>query len=139
MVNMNVFRVLADVSHTASKCILIWAIHSNKSAEGRTWSLPSVSCTDDHRCILDHPTTLHRCLRDSIPRPILGASDSLTLELHLEKLLHMVLDIHHSSDDTGLCTNSREGEGMENRRIRKWRIVDGRPIRHYDIQRMEGV
>ncbi|KAI9726121.1 MAG: hypothetical protein M1834_009418 [Cirrosporium novae-zelandiae] len=34
MVDMNVFRVLGDVSHTASKCILIWAIHSNKSAEG---------------------------------------------------------------------------------------------------------
>ena len=32
--NMNVFRILCDLSHTASKCILIWAIHSNKSAEG---------------------------------------------------------------------------------------------------------
>lgn len=32
--NMNIFRILGDVSHTASKCILIWAIHSNKSAEG---------------------------------------------------------------------------------------------------------
>ncbi|CAK4033685.1 ER lumen -retaining receptor [Lecanosticta acicola] len=31
---MNVFRILGDVSHTASKCILIWAIHNNKSAEG---------------------------------------------------------------------------------------------------------
>lgn len=31
---MNVFRVLGDVSHTLSKCILIWAIYSNKSAEG---------------------------------------------------------------------------------------------------------
>jgi hypothetical protein len=31
---MNVFRILGDVSHTASKCILIWSIHSNKSAEG---------------------------------------------------------------------------------------------------------
>ncbi|OAL30854.1 hypothetical protein AYO20_08547 [Fonsecaea nubica] len=32
--NMNIFRILGDVSHTASKFILIWAIHSNKSAEG---------------------------------------------------------------------------------------------------------
>ncbi|RVX72681.1 hypothetical protein B0A52_04079 [Exophiala mesophila] len=32
--NMNIFRILGDVSHTASKCILIYAIHSNKSAEG---------------------------------------------------------------------------------------------------------
>lgn len=31
---MNVFRIVADVSHAASKCILIWAIHNNKSAEG---------------------------------------------------------------------------------------------------------
>jgi len=31
---MNAFRVLGDVSHTLSKCILIWAIQSNKSAEG---------------------------------------------------------------------------------------------------------
>ncbi|KAL6714119.1 hypothetical protein ACLMJK_008613 [Lecanora helva] len=30
----NVFRILGDVSHTASKCILIWAIHVNRSAEG---------------------------------------------------------------------------------------------------------
>ena len=34
MVNMNIFRILGDVSHTASKCILIWAVFSNKSAEG---------------------------------------------------------------------------------------------------------
>lgn len=31
----NVFRILGDVSHTASKSILIWAIHVNRSAEGR--------------------------------------------------------------------------------------------------------
>ena len=33
-ITMNVFRILGDVSHTISKCILIWAIHRNKSAEG---------------------------------------------------------------------------------------------------------
>ncbi|KAG9247813.1 ER lumen protein retaining receptor-domain-containing protein [Calycina marina] len=32
--HMNIFRILGDVSHTLSKCILIWAIHSNSSAEG---------------------------------------------------------------------------------------------------------
>ncbi|KJX96317.1 er lumen protein retaining receptor [Zymoseptoria brevis] len=31
---MSIFRILGDVSHSASKCILIWSIHSNKSAEG---------------------------------------------------------------------------------------------------------
>lgn len=31
----NVFRVLADLSHLGSICLLIWAIHKNKSAEGK--------------------------------------------------------------------------------------------------------
>ena len=30
----NLFHILGDVSHTCSKLILIWAIHSNSSAEG---------------------------------------------------------------------------------------------------------
>jgi len=30
----NIFRIIADACHVASKCILIWAIHSNRSAEG---------------------------------------------------------------------------------------------------------
>ncbi|KAH7347036.1 ER lumen protein retaining receptor-domain-containing protein [Pyrenochaeta sp. MPI-SDFR-AT-0127] len=30
----NLFHILGDVSHTSSKLILIWAIHSNSSAEG---------------------------------------------------------------------------------------------------------
>ncbi|KAF2274403.1 uncharacterized protein EI97DRAFT_435237 [Westerdykella ornata] len=30
----NIFHILGDVSHTLSKLILIWAIHSNSSAEG---------------------------------------------------------------------------------------------------------
>ncbi|KAI9847727.1 MAG: hypothetical protein M1837_001975 [Sclerophora amabilis] len=32
--HLNAFRILADSTHVASKFILIWAIHSNKSAEG---------------------------------------------------------------------------------------------------------
>ncbi|KAG9236438.1 ER lumen protein retaining receptor-domain-containing protein [Amylocarpus encephaloides] len=34
MPGMNIFRILADVAHTLSKCILIYAIHRNKSSEG---------------------------------------------------------------------------------------------------------
>ncbi|KAF9885738.1 hypothetical protein FE257_012623 [Aspergillus nanangensis] len=34
MFNLNVFRVLGDLAHISSKCILIWAIHRNRSAEG---------------------------------------------------------------------------------------------------------
>ncbi|EED16611.1 protein-ER retention receptor, putative [Talaromyces stipitatus ATCC 10500] len=31
---MNVFRILGDLAHISSKCILIWAIHRNRSSEG---------------------------------------------------------------------------------------------------------
>ncbi|KAJ6456495.1 ER lumen protein retaining receptor-domain-containing protein [Mycena sanguinolenta] len=31
---MNIFRLLGDLAHVVSKCILIWSIHRNKSAEG---------------------------------------------------------------------------------------------------------
>ncbi|KAH8700360.1 ER lumen protein retaining receptor-domain-containing protein [Talaromyces proteolyticus] len=31
---MNPFRILGDLSHILSKCILIWAIHWNRSSEG---------------------------------------------------------------------------------------------------------
>ena len=42
-IHMNLFRVLGDVSHTASKCILIWAIHSNRSAEGKSTRFHAMS------------------------------------------------------------------------------------------------
>jgi len=32
--NWNLFRILADLLHISSKCILIWAIHRNRSSEG---------------------------------------------------------------------------------------------------------
>lgn len=32
---MNFFRILADLTHAFSKIILIWAIHRNRSAEGK--------------------------------------------------------------------------------------------------------
>jgi len=34
MITVNIFRILGDLSHIASICILIWAIHTNNSAEG---------------------------------------------------------------------------------------------------------
>lgn len=34
MSTWNVFRILGDCSHLSSICILIWAIHRNRSAEG---------------------------------------------------------------------------------------------------------
>jgi ER lumen protein retaining receptor len=38
---LNPFRILGDVSHIVSKCILIWSIHTNKSAEGE-YCLPAI-------------------------------------------------------------------------------------------------
>ncbi|KAF7586944.1 hypothetical protein BBP40_007999 [Aspergillus hancockii] len=32
--SFNIFRILGDLAHISSKCILMWAIHRNKSAEG---------------------------------------------------------------------------------------------------------
>lgn len=48
--NMNIFRLLGDISHISSKCILIWAIHRNKSAEGRDQDIRS----DTMAVIRDH-------------------------------------------------------------------------------------
>ncbi|KAH8596655.1 ER lumen protein retaining receptor-domain-containing protein [Bisporella sp. PMI_857] len=44
MVGMNIFRILGDVSHTLSKCILIFAIHSNSSAEGVSLITQALYC-----------------------------------------------------------------------------------------------
>ena len=33
--HLNLFRVVADLAHILSKCILIWSIHWNRSAEGK--------------------------------------------------------------------------------------------------------
>ncbi|KAI4749172.1 hypothetical protein E4T50_00570 [Aureobasidium sp. EXF-12298] len=41
---LNPFRVLGDVSHTVSKCILIWSIHTNKSAEGVSLITQALYC-----------------------------------------------------------------------------------------------
>jgi len=40
----NLFHILGDVSHTSSKLILIWAIHSNSSAEGELALSPLEAC-----------------------------------------------------------------------------------------------
>ncbi|KAJ7113477.1 hypothetical protein C8R44DRAFT_631071 [Mycena epipterygia] len=35
---MNPFRLAGDLAHLTSKCILIWSIHQNKSAKGKSHS-----------------------------------------------------------------------------------------------------
>ncbi|KAE8450676.1 hypothetical protein EG329_006021 [Mollisiaceae sp. DMI_Dod_QoI] len=44
MVSMNIFRILGDVSHTLSKCILIFAIHRNHSTEGVSLITQALYC-----------------------------------------------------------------------------------------------
>ncbi|KAK0126957.1 hypothetical protein ONS96_006520 [Cadophora gregata f. sp. sojae] len=44
MVSMNIFRILGDVSHTLSKCILIFAIHRNQSTEGVSLITQALYC-----------------------------------------------------------------------------------------------
>lgn len=39
----NLFHILGDMSHTSSKLILIWAMHSNSSSEGEC-GLPCADC-----------------------------------------------------------------------------------------------
>ena len=70
MDQMNIFRIIGDVSHTVSKCILIWAIHSNRSAEGWCPGLYWLHINFESltalisRCLPDHPTSIRsRLLR----------------------------------------------------------------------------
>lgn len=44
MVAMNAFRILGDVSHFLSKCILIYAIHRNSSSEGVSLITQALYC-----------------------------------------------------------------------------------------------
>lgn len=39
-----IFRILADISHTLSKCILIYAIHRNHSTEGVSLITQALYC-----------------------------------------------------------------------------------------------
>ena len=59
----NAFRILGDVSHTVSKCILIYAIHANSSAEGVSLITQvlyaAVFCTRYYDLISAHPFRAH--------------------------------------------------------------------------------
>lgn len=119
MGNMNVFRILGDLSHTASKCILIWAIHSNQSAEGKCLQPCLRDLTDDGvtRCIINNPDALRGCLRHPLPRPFLDSAYQFYMELHPEELLHTLFTLYHLSHDESLCTNAGKRKGVEIRGI----------------------
>lgn len=102
---MNVFRVLGDVSHTLSKCILIWAIHSNKSAEGKHLysSIPQRFTVDGRvRCVTDHADALRCSLPHSLPRSVLGVAGNLVLEFRPQEFLHIFVALYHLTHDESL-------------------------------------
>lgn len=109
---MNVFRILGDVSHTAAKCILIWAIHINKSAEGRyshPWATMTNKADIEHpRCVFDNANALRFGVCHTISKYLLDLSfriDLGCLELCPEEFLHPFLLLHHILDDESLCTD----------------------------------
>ena len=124
MVNMNVFRILGDVSHTASKCILIWAIHANKSAEGshvRSWLIFPANMSLI-RCFIDYADALRCCLCHPLPRPFLDSAFRFYLELHPEEFLHPLFTLHHLSHDESVCSNTRKRKSVEVRGILPWGV-----------------
>lgn len=108
MDNMNVFRILGDLSHTASKCILIWAIHANQSAEGNHLRPCLMDLADGViiRCIIDHPDALRRCLHHPLPRSLLDSASQLRLELRPEELLYPLFTLYNFYYDESLCPNA---------------------------------
>ena len=122
MVNMNVFRILGDVSHTASKCILIWAIHANQSAEGIHLRpcLIYLANIVVVRCFIDHADALRCCLRHPVPRSFLDSAFRFYMELHPEELLYPLFTLYHISHDEGVCSNTRKRKSVEVRGILSW-------------------
>ena len=136
---MNVFRILGDSSHTASKCILIWAILSNKSAEGMSFfelhlvfffcffwpggalgfegswliSLREILSFSlrANRYLVDNASALCCCVLHAIPRPVLEGRPSL--EHCVKDLLHLFFLFYHLSDDKSLRPDKRAREGLE--------------------------
>ena len=119
MGNMNAFRILGDLSHTASKCILIWAIHANQSAEGNYLQPRPMNFADGvmTRCIFDHPDALRWCFHHPLPRSLLDSAFRIYLELHPEELLYTLFTLHHLSHDESLCPNAGKRKGVEIRGI----------------------
>ena len=59
------------------------------------------------RCFLTHSAPLCRCLLHSIPGLVLGPAAAIMVELHPQELLYLVLNLHHHSDDKGVCPYKR--------------------------------
>jgi hypothetical protein len=88
------------------------------------------------RSLAHHPSPLHRRLHNSLPGSLLGPTTGIMVELHSQKLLHMVFHLHHNLDDKDLRADAREREGMEVRRVCYWRLPHLGAYRHAHILRL---
>ena len=88
------------------------------------------------RRLAHHPSPLHRRLHNSLPRSLLGPTTGVMVELHSQKLLHMVFYLHHHLDDKDLRADAREREGMEVGRVCYWRLPHPGTYRHAHIPRL---
>ena len=121
--HFNIFRILGDLSHTASKCILIWAIHSNRSAEGRMLMIRSMGLSDICiRGVTHYAGTICYCILLSIHGPFLDKPFLDTMELCAEDLLHQLVLLHTIPHDACLCQNTRTRKSMENGSLYSWRM-----------------
>ena len=88
------------------------------------------------RGLAHHPNALHRRLHHSLPGSLLGPTTSIMVELHSQKLLHMVFHLHHNLDDKDLRADAREGKGMEVGRLCCWRLPHPCASRYAHILRL---
>lgn len=88
------------------------------------------------RGLAHHPSSLHRRLHNSLPGSLLGPTTGIMVELHSQKLLHMVFHLHHNLDDKDLRADAREREGMEAGRVCYWRLPHPGASRHAHILRL---
>ena len=91
------------------------------------------------RGLAHHPSPLHRRLHNSLLGSLLGPTTGIMVELHSQKLLHMVFYLHHNLDDKDLRADAREREGMEVGRVCCWRLPHLCASRHAHIPRLGGV
>lgn len=147
-VDYNVFRILGDVSHTLSKCILMWAIHSNKSAEGEPClSLPLAPdrlhdpdgsaidriLTTLGRYLSHNADLLHASLLSPVPGPFLDSTLLFVLELCPQDLLHRLVSLYRLSHDASVCADARTRKGMEAGSVQSGRVAAGRTNRVLDL------
>jgi len=124
-VDYNVFRVLGDVSHTLSKFILIWAIHSNRSAEGDSSSAckhrAQFFADPYHRRLPHHSSSIPLSLRRPLCRSGMDAALLLVLELLSQDLVHKHFGLHPVPHVEGACSDAREGTSLEVGRLQpRW-------------------